>query len=83
MTFVKEVKNHMEKQNLFNGWSKFGHTWDVDEKAPLVVVSRQSSLHSDWNNVVAKSAKEIIEVKNKFGFLKKVKVADASNIDGK
>ena len=83
MTFVPDVKSHMESQDLFNGWAKFGHTWDVDDKSPLVVVSRQSSLQSDWNNVVAKNAKELVVVEKKFGFTRKVKVADAESIDGK
>lgn len=83
LLFVPEVKAHMESQNLFNGWAKFGHTWDVDEKAPLVVVSRTSSVHSEWNMVVEKNAREMTEVKTKDGTWKKVKIADANGIDGK
>ena len=82
LTFVSEVKAHMEGQDMFNGWAKFGQTWDVDEKAPLVVVSRTSSLHSDWNKVVERNAKDIVQVKTKTG-TKRAKVADASHIDGK
>ena len=82
LAFVSEVKAHIEGQDMFNGWAKFGHTWDVDEKAPLVVVSRVSSLQSDWNKVVEKNAKDIVEVKTKTGS-KRAKVADASHIDGK
>ncbi len=83
LKFVADIRAHMEGQDMFNGWEKFGQTWDVDDKAPLVVVSRTSSLQTEWNKVVEKNAKDIVEVKTKSGFFQKLKLADASDIDGK
>jgi len=51
MEHVLEVKEHMESQDKFGGWDKFGITWDVDEISFLVVVALTKSLESEWNNV--------------------------------
>ena len=59
LKFVDEVKEHMEGQADFGGWLKFGKTWDVDEKAPLVVVLRSSSIQSEWNKVLLNEAREL------------------------
>ena len=58
MSFVNEVKEHMESQDDFGGWKMFAKTWDVDEKSPLVVVKRTSSIYTDWNKVLKKEAKD-------------------------
>lgn len=59
MSFVAKVKKHMESQDDFGGWKMFAKTWDVDEKSPLVVIPRISSIYSDWNNVMKKEAKDL------------------------
>ncbi len=59
MEHVAEVKEHMADQSDFGGWEKFGVTWDVDEKAHLVVVLLKRSHESAWNKVVAKQAKDL------------------------
>ena len=58
MQYVDEVKKHMESQDDFGGWDKFAKTWDVDEKAYLVVVLRKSSIQSNWNRTLKEEAKE-------------------------
>lgn len=58
LRFVDEVKKHMEGQSEFDGWKNFGKTWDVGNKAPLVIVSRTSSIQTEWNKVLEKEAKE-------------------------
>ncbi len=65
MSYVDEVKEHLESQAEFGGWKKFAKTWDVDEKAQLVAVNRSSSIQSDWNNVLKKAAKLLPVVKKK------------------
>lgn len=64
MQYVDEVKEHMESQDDFGGWDKFGKTWDVDEKAPLVTVTRKSSIQTDWNRTLKEEAKELPKEKN-------------------
>lgn len=59
MQYVDLVKKHIESQDDFGGWKMFAKTWDVDEKSPLVVVKRTSSIYSDWNNVMKKEAKDL------------------------
>jgi hypothetical protein len=66
LTHADEVKMHMESQSHFGGWDNFGVTWDVDEKAFLVVVLLKKSIESEWNEVVVKNAKEF-PVKKKNG----------------
>lgn len=58
MSFAKEVKEHFEKEEDFDGWNHFGKTWDVSEKAPLVAVTRTRSLVSEWNKEVELTAKD-------------------------
>ena len=66
LKFIDEIKEHMETQADFVGWEKFGKTWDVDEKAPLVVVIRTSSIQTEWDKVVEAEAKELpVEPKKK------------------
>ena len=66
LKFIDEIKEHMETQADFGGWEKFGKTWDVDEKAPLVVVIRTSSIQTEWDKVVEAEAKELpVEPKKK------------------
>lgn len=62
MSLVGKVKAHMESQDDFGGWKMFAKTWDVDEKSPLVVVKRTSSIYTDWNNVLKKGAKDFPQV---------------------
>ena len=59
MSFIDKIKEHMEEQDDFGGWSKFAKTWDVDEKSPLVVVKRTSSIYTDWNKILKGEAKEL------------------------
>ena len=59
LKFADEVKEHIESQDCFGGWEKFAQTWDVDEKAPLVVVIRTISIQSEWNKIVEKEAREL------------------------
>jgi hypothetical protein len=59
LEFVDEIKAHFEQQADFGGWEKFGKTWDVDEKAHLVAVLLKSSLETNWNAEVRKSAKDL------------------------
>lgn len=59
MQFVDEVKEHMEEQEDFGGWDKFGKTWDVDDKSPLVAVNRTSSIQTNWNKILKKQAKKL------------------------
>lgn len=58
MNSVGKIKKHMESQDDFGGWKMFAKTWDVDEKSPMVVVKRVSSIYTDWNNVLKKEAKD-------------------------
>lgn len=57
MSYVTELKKHLEGQPEFEGWKKFAKTWDVDEKNPLVAVNRNSSIQNDWNKVLKDEAK--------------------------
>ena len=59
MSHVAEVKEHMETQEFFGGWDKFGITWDVDSISPWVVVRRRTSLETEWNKQVARNAREL------------------------
>ena len=59
MAHIEEVKAHLEEQDGFGGWDKFAKTWDVDEKYPLVVVGRRSSIQTEWKKVLEKNAKEL------------------------
>ena len=59
LKFIDEIKEHIETQADFGGWEKFGKTWDVDGKAPLVVVIRTSSIQTEWNKIVETEAKEL------------------------
>ncbi len=59
MQYVDEVKEHMESQDDFGGWDKFGKTWDVDDKSPLVAVKRTSSIQTAWNKILKEEAKEL------------------------
>jgi len=65
MTHAKEIKKHMESQSNFGGWKNFGITWDVDNKAFLVVVLLTKSIESEWNIVVESEAKELPKTKEK------------------
>jgi len=66
LKFIDEIREHMETQSEFGGWEKFGKTWDVDGKAPLVVVIRTSSIQTEWDKVVEAEAKELpVEPKKK------------------
>lgn len=58
MSFVAKVKNHMESQDDFGGWKMFAKTWDVDERSPLVVIKRNSSIYTDWNKILKKEARD-------------------------
>lgn len=58
MSLVGKVKEHMESQDDFGGWKMFAKTWDVDEKSPMVIVKRTSSIYTDWNNVLKKGARD-------------------------
>jgi hypothetical protein len=60
---AKELKGHMESQSDFGGWSNFTRTWDVDEKAHLVVVTLRRSQLDDWNSVLAKNARDLPAMK--------------------
>lgn len=70
MSHVAEVKEHMEPQDGFGGWEKFGVTWDVDQISPWVVVRRKTSLETEWNKVVAKNARELPQASQ--GFVQEV-----------
>lgn len=59
MNFVNKIREHMEDQDDFGGWRNFAKTWDVDQKSPLVTVKRSNSIHSEWNRVLKKLAKDI------------------------
>lgn len=59
MQHVEEVKAHLEEQDGFGGWNRFGVTWDVDEKYPLVVVGRKSSIQTEWKKTLEKNAKDL------------------------
>jgi hypothetical protein len=65
ISLLYEIKDHMESQEDFGGWNKFAKTWDVDEKSPLVVVKRSSSIQSDWNKALKKEAKDLPEIPQK------------------
>ncbi len=63
MSFVDEIKEHMEDQEDFGGWDKFSKTWDVDEKSPLVAVKRISSVQTEWNKILKAETKELPQEK--------------------
>ena len=56
LAFTDEVREHMEEQTGFGGWSKFGVTWDVDEQSYFVVVPLKKSIESAWNTVLKRNA---------------------------
>jgi hypothetical protein len=56
---IETVKKHMEFQEGFGGWERFGKTWDVDEGSTLVVVRLKSSIYSDWNKILRDEAKDL------------------------
>lgn len=62
MSYVDQVKEHMESQKDFGGWNKFGKTWDVDEKAHFVVVLRLKSIDSEWDTVIEENAIDFPEI---------------------
>ena len=70
MSHVVEIKEHMEPQEFFGGWDKFGVTWDVDGISPLVIIRRKTSLETEWNKVVAKQARDIPAVSQ--GFIQEI-----------
>ena len=59
---VLAVREHMEDQDGFGGWKTFAKTWDVDEKSPLVVINRTSSVQSEWNKVLKKESRDLPSV---------------------
>lgn len=59
MAYVEEIKQHIEEQDGFGGWGKFGVTWDVDEKYPLVVVGRKSSIQTEWKKILEREARDL------------------------
>ncbi len=59
MSLVNEIKEHMEMQDDFGGWKMFAKTWDVDEKSPLVVIKRNSSIYTEWNKILKQQAKDL------------------------
>ncbi len=59
MSYVNLIKEHLEDQDDFGGWPNFAKTWDVDQKSPLVTIRRTNSIHSEWNRVLRKLAKEL------------------------
>jgi hypothetical protein len=59
MAYVDKVKKHMETQDGFGSWKTFAKTWDVDNKSPLVVVKRISSVQTEWNKILKEEAKEL------------------------
>lgn len=65
MSNISLVKEHMEDQDDFGGWSKFAKTWDVDQRSPLVTVRRNSSIHTEWNRTLSKLAKALPEIEPK------------------
>ena len=36
-------------QKNFDGWLRFGDTWDVEKEDPLLAIPRQFSIHEEWN----------------------------------
>jgi len=49
----KGLKEKFEEMEWFQGWSKFGVTWDVHEKFKFQIVPRKSTIHEDWDKVIA------------------------------
>lgn len=67
MQYAEDIKKHMESQEDFGGWDRFGKTWDADDKSPLVIVARTSSIQSQWNTILKEEVKELpVEKEKKF-----------------
>lgn len=64
MSYVEEIKAHMESQIGFDGWENFTVTWDVGEKAYFVVRLLKRSAESVWNDVLEKEARDLPLVTN-------------------
>lgn len=43
------LRKHFKEQSEFDGWAKFGGTWDVDETDHLKAISRKYSIYEEWN----------------------------------
>lgn len=43
------LRKLFQEQPEFEGWHKFGVTWDVAEGDPLKAVPRKYSIHEEWN----------------------------------
>jgi hypothetical protein len=61
MENVEQIKKHFETQEDFGGWEMFGKTWDVDDRAYFVAISRKKSLESEWNETLIEESQELIE----------------------
>ena len=59
LSVMKKIASHMVDQDGFDTWENFGKTWDVGEKAPLVVMTRTSSIQSEWNKSLKNESKEL------------------------
>ena len=46
------LKERFEEMEWFQGWKKFGVTWDIAEDDFFRIVPRKTSIHQDWDKVI-------------------------------
>ena len=46
------LKEKFEEMEWFQGWDKFGVSWDISEEDNFRIVPRKTSIHQDWDKVI-------------------------------
>lgn len=44
----QEIKDKIESLPDFEGWEKFGKTWDIATPDPIIIVKRKWSIEEEW-----------------------------------
>lgn len=56
------LREHFEGLEWFQGWGKFGFTWDVHEEDKFRIVPLHASLHDQWNKTIEEKVPELVKV---------------------
>ena len=51
--------NHFKALPQFEGWKKFGDTWDVKKSNPLEIYFRDFSINQEWDAVIRRVVPEL------------------------
>lgn len=57
----KGLRERFEEMEWFQGWSKFGITWDVHDEDPFRIIPLKISLQDQWNAVIEKKVPELVK----------------------